>query len=81
MTCNCQAQFTPGWKSTGWTQRWVDLWNDLGFSLYAAPFVCYVVATSDIGKKSEMGVSADWCIAVEYQRSSLIRDYLYQLLD
>jgi len=25
----------------------VDLWNDLGFSLYAAPSVCCVVATSD----------------------------------
>jgi len=37
----------------------VDLWNDLGFSLCAVPFVCHVVATSDDKKKSEMEVSAD----------------------
>jgi len=37
----------------------VDLWNDLGFSLCAAPSVCHVVATSDVREKSEMGVSAD----------------------
>ena len=24
---NCQAQFTPGWKSAEWTWRWADLWN------------------------------------------------------
>ena len=29
----CQVWFTPGWKSAKWTWRWVDLWNDLGFSL------------------------------------------------
>ena len=57
------------------------MWNDLGFSLYAAPSVCYVVTTSDDGEKSEMEVSADLCIAVEHQRLSLIRDYLYQLSD
>ena len=55
----CQAQFTLGWKSVEWTQRCVDLWNDLGFSLYAVPSVCHMVATSDDRKKSEMGVSAD----------------------
>ena len=27
------------------------LWNDLGFSLCAAPSVCCVVATSDKGEK------------------------------
>jgi len=36
----------------------VDLWNNLGFSLCAVPSVCRVVATSDDGEKSEMGVSA-----------------------
>jgi len=51
----------------------VDLWNDLGFSLYAVPSVCCVVATSDDGKKSEMGVSANWCVAIEYWRLSSIR--------
>jgi len=25
-----------------------------------------MVATSDVGKKSEIGVSADWCVAVEH---------------
>ena len=37
----------------------MDLWNNLGLSLYAALFVCHVVATLDDGKKSEMEVSAD----------------------
>ena len=55
----CQAQFTLGWKSAEWTQRCVDLWNDLGFSLCAVPSVCHMVATSDDREKSEMGVSAD----------------------
>jgi len=52
------------------------LWNDLGFSLCAAPSVCHVVVTSDIGKKSKIGVSAEWCVAIEHWRSSSIRDYL-----
>ena len=38
---------------------------------------CTVVTTSDDGEKSEMEVSADWCVAVEYQRSSSIKDYLH----
>ena len=37
----------------------IDLLNDLGFSLYAVPSVCHVVATSDGRKKSEMEVSTD----------------------
>jgi len=44
----------------------VDLQNDLGFSLYAAPFVYYMVITLDRRKKFEMKVSADWCIAIEH---------------
>ena len=32
-----------------------------------------MVATSDERKKSEMGVSTNWCITVEPQRSSSIR--------
>ena len=55
--------------------------NDLGFSLYAMPSVCCVVATSDDRKKSEIEVSADWCVTVEHQRLSSIRDYLCQLSD
>ena len=54
----------------------MDLWNDLGFSLYAMPSVYHMVTTSDDRKKSKIGVSTDWCIAVEHQESSLIRDYL-----
>jgi len=51
----------------------VDLWNNLGFSLYVVPSVCHMVATSDDRKKSKMEVSADWCVAVEYWRLSSIR--------
>jgi len=40
-----------------------------------------VVATSDKGKKVQVEVSAEWCVAVEHQRSSSIRGYLYQLSD
>jgi len=40
-----------------------------------------MVATSDDGKKSEMEVSADWCITVEHWRLSSIRVYLHQLSD
>jgi len=29
----------------------MDLWNNLGFSLYIAPSVCCMVTTSDEGKK------------------------------
>ena len=77
----CQARFTPGWKSAEWTRRWADLWNDLGFSLCAAPSVCRVVATSDEGEGVRVGVSAEWCVAVEHWRSSSIRDYLRRLSD
>jgi len=55
--------------------------NNLGFSLCAAPSVCHVITTSDVGKKSEIRVSTDWCVTIEYWRSSLIRDYLHQLSD
>jgi len=46
-------------KSTRWTQRYVNLWNDLSFSLCAVPSVCYIVTTSDKRKKSKMEVSTD----------------------
>jgi len=49
------------------------LWNNLGFSLYIALSVCYVVATSDERKKFEMEVSTNWCVTVEHQRLSSIR--------
>ena len=54
----------------------MDLWNDLGFSLCVALSVCHVVATSDDGEKSEIEVSAEWCVAIEHRKLSLIRDYL-----
>jgi len=59
----------------------VDLWNNLGFSLCAVLSVCHVVTTSDDGEKSEMEVSADWCVTIEHQGLSSIRDYLHQLSD
>jgi len=59
----------------------VDLWNDLGFSLCTMLSVCHMVATSDDGEKSEMEVSADWCVAIEHWRLSSIRDYLRRLSD
>ena len=54
-------------------QRCTNLWNNLGFSLYAMLSVYYVATTSDEKKKSEMRVSTNWCVAVEYQRLSFIR--------
>jgi len=59
----------------------VDLWNNLGFSLCAALSVCYMVITSDDGKKSEMGVSANWYVTIEHWGLSSIRGYLCQLSD
>ena len=32
-----------------------------------------MVATSDKRKKSEMGVSADWCVTIEHWKLSSIR--------
>ena len=66
-----------GTVHTGVEVHRMDLWNDLSFSLCAAPSVCYVVATSDDREKSEMEVSANWCVTVEYQKLSSIRDYLH----
>ena len=50
-----------------------NLWNDLGFSLCAALYVCHVVTTSNNRKKSKIRVSADWYVTIEHQRSSSIR--------
>jgi len=50
----------------------VNLWNNLGFSLYAMPSVYYIITTSDDWMKSEVGVSVDWCVAIEYWRLSSI---------
>ena len=70
-----------GTVHTGVEVHKMDFWNDLGFSLCAVLSVCYMVTTSDNGKKSEMEVSANWYVAIEYQRLSSIRDYLCQLSD
>ena len=51
----------------------MDLWNDLGFSLYATLPICHMVATLEKRKKSEIEVSADWCITIKHWRSSSIR--------
>jgi len=59
----------------GLAQRYTNLWNSLGFSLYVTLFICYVIATSDKWMKSEMGVGADGYVTVEYWRLSLIRVY------
>jgi len=78
-------------KSIGLTQRCTEcinsvlgdmnLWNGLGFSLYAVLFVCHIATTSNEWVKSEIGVSADWCVAIEHWELSSIRVYLCQLLD
>jgi len=41
------------------TWKCVNLWNDLGFNLYAVPSDYYMITTLDERKKSEMGVSTD----------------------
>jgi len=59
----------------------MDLLNNLGFSLYAMLPVCYMVATSDDRKKSEIEVSVDlvchyWTPEIGFNKnlsSSIIR--------
>ena len=54
-------------------QRYINLYNNLGFSLYTTSSVCYIVVTSDEKKKSKMGMSTDQYITIKYQRLSSIR--------
>ena len=69
------------WKSTRWTQRYVDLWNNLGFSLYAVPSVYCIVMISENRKKSEMEMSTNlvcccWTLEIEFNKNlslSIIR--------
>jgi len=49
------------------------LWNNLGFSLCAVPSVCHMVVISEDREKSKIGVSTDWCVAIEHWRLSSIR--------
>ena len=55
--------------------------NGLGFNLCAVPSVYHVVTTSDEEEKVQVGVSTDWCVAVEHWRSSSMRVYLCRLSD
>ena len=62
------------WKSTRWTWRCVDLWNNIGFSLYTVLSLCCVITISDDREKSEMGVSADlvcycWTLGIKFNKS------------
>jgi len=52
--------------------RYMNLWNNLGFSFYATLFIYYIVTTLDEKKKSKMGVSTDWYVTIEHQRLSSI---------
>ena len=54
-------------------QKCMNLWNNLGFSLCAILSNYCMIITSDERKKSEMKVSTDWYIAIEYWRLSSIR--------
>ena len=51
----------------------MNLWNNLGFSLYAVLSIYCMVTVSDERKKSEIGVSTDWYIVIKHQGLSLIR--------
>ena len=51
----------------------MDLWNNLGFSLYTVLFVYYMIATLDKKKKSEMKMSANWYVTIKHQNLSSIR--------
>ena len=37
-----------------WTQRYADLWNNLGFSLCVALSICYVIVISNGRKRYEI---------------------------
>ena len=54
-------------------QRYINLQNNLGFSLYTVPSVYCVVVTLDEKKKSKIEVSTNWCVTIKYQRLSSIR--------
>jgi len=79
--CMKQYLLLSGMVYTGVEVHRMDLWNNLGFSLCAAPSVCHVVATSDDEEKVRVGGSTDWCVTVEYWRSSSMRVYLCRLSD
>ena len=57
--------YTRGKSLQGWLGD-VNLWNNLGFSLYTVLFICCMVVISGGRKKSEIRVSVDWYIVIEY---------------
>ena len=50
-----------------------NLWNNLGFSLYAMLSVCHMVTISEGRRKSKIRASTNWCITIKYWRSISIR--------
>jgi len=59
----------------------IDLWNNLGFSLYTVLSVCHMVTTSDDRKKYEMEVSADLVCHCWTPEIKFNKNYLCQLSD
>ena len=68
-----QVQFILGVKVCRIVSEMQTLWNNLSFSLCAVPSVYYMVAISEERKKSEIEVSTNRYVTVEYWRSSSIR--------
>ena len=51
----------------------INLWNDLGFSLYAVLSICYVITILNEQMKSKMEVSADlvyycWILEIKFNK-------------
>ena len=58
------------------TRRYMDLWNNLGFSLCTVPSVCYMVTTSNERKKFKMEVSTDGICHIQNSKTCLIYVWL-----
>ena len=46
--------------------RDTNLWNNLSFNLCVMLSIYYIVIILDKRKKSEIKVSTNWCITIEY---------------
>ena len=68
-----QVQFILGVKVCRIVSEMQTLWNNLSFSLCAVLSVYYMVAISEERKKSEIEVSTNRYVTVEYWRLSSIR--------
>ena len=55
-----------------WAWRYIDLQNNLGFSLCAVPSVYYMVTTLNKRKMSGIELSTDWYVTIEHWRLSSI---------